>query len=361
MTMKSLYVTSVESFSGKTATCLALGKIFIRDGYQVGYLKPLSVQPWRTEGKVVDEDSAFVIDVLGLEAKPWDLSPVVVTSNLLREYLQDKDHPDLMEKVQSAYQAASEGKDIILIEGGGSLREGYALNLPTPRVAAAFNSFVVTITTYHSDVRALDDAIAAQTRLGENMCGLIINRVPKHSIDFVNDVIVKLIEKRKIKVLGVLPEEQALQSVTVAEILNAVDATLLTNFFDPEKTVETLTVGAMTADAALKRFRKQKQKAVITGGDRADIQLAALETSTSCLILTGNLQPSPLIIKQAEAFRVPVLLVRTNTMETVEAVEPLFGRTRMGQSAKLEKFEGLLIKHLDLNYLYEFMGLESKS
>ena len=69
------------------------------------------------------------------------------------------------------------------------------------------------------------------------------------------------------------------------------------------------------------RFRKQTNKAVITSGDRADIQLAALETSTTCLILTGNLRPSPLIVKQADEFDVAVLLVRSNTLETVEAVE----------------------------------------
>ena len=67
-----------------------------------------------------------------------------------------------------------------------------------------------------------------------------------------------------------------------------------------------LTVGAMTADAALSRFRRSSNKAVITGGDRTDIQLAALETSTTCLILTGNLRPSPLVIKQAEEFGIAV-------------------------------------------------------
>ncbi len=35
--------------------------------------------------------------------------------------------------------------------------------------------------------------------------------------------------------------------------------------------------------------------AVITGGDRTDLQLAALETSTTCLILTGSISPDPLI------------------------------------------------------------------
>ncbi|GAG01664.1 unnamed protein product, partial [marine sediment metagenome] len=58
--MKSIYITSVERFSGKTAVCLALGKRLQKDGYMVGYLKPLSLQPWLSEGRVADEDAAFV-------------------------------------------------------------------------------------------------------------------------------------------------------------------------------------------------------------------------------------------------------------------------------------------------------------
>jgi len=60
-------------------------------------------------------------------------------------------------------------------------------------------------------------------------------------------------------------------------------------------------VGAMNVDSALAHFRRQPNKAVITGGDRPDIQLAALETSTRCLILTGNLPPNPLIIGRAKS------------------------------------------------------------
>ena len=89
----------------------------------------------------------------------------------------------------------------------------------------------------------------------------------------------------------------------------------------------------------------------------ADIQLAALETSTACLVLTGNLRPSPLVVKQADEFGVAVLQVRTNTLETIEAIERIFGKTRLGQPAKLQLFETLLAEYVDLNRLYQVLGL----
>jgi len=356
--VKSLYVTSVERYSGKTATCLALGKHFMAQGYKVGYMKPLSLQPWLVAGKVADEDAAFVKSALDLEAEPWELSPVVITPEYLREHLREDKPPDLMKKVKAACKLASDGKDILLLEGGGSLREGYVVGLPTPVVAEELGSCVLAIVKYRDHVRVLDDALTARARLGKAGCGMIINRVPEGALPFVKETAAPYLEKQDIAVVGILPEVRGLQALTVMEIIQVLKAEVLTERFNPEGLVETLTVGAMTAEAALSRFRRYTNKAVITGGDRTDIQLAALETSTVCLVLTGNLRPSPLIIKQAEESGVAILLVRENTLETVEAIESVFGKSRLGQTSKLAQFEALMAKHLDWDRLDKRFGLE---
>ena len=74
---------------------------------------------------------------------------------------------------------------------------------------------------------------------------------------------------------------------------------------------------------------------MITGGDRPDIQLAALETSTKCLILTGNLHPSPIILNRAEELGVPMILVGQDTMTAMQTIEKFFGRSRFHQIKKL--------------------------
>ena len=355
--MKSLYVTSVERYSGKTAACLALGRRFQADGFHVGYLKPLSLQPWRVAGKIADEDATFVKETLGLAAAPWELSPVVLTPEFLRRHLRQGAEGVLLQKVKETYEAASAGQDIMLLEGGASLREGHAVSLPTPEVARALSSHVLTVIKYRGDVRVLDDSLSSKARLGDLLSGIIINRLPGEATGFVNDLAIPYLEKRGVPVFGTLPEVSALAALTVAELIEALDAKVLTERSNLEALVETLTVGAMTAETALHRFREYPNKAVITGGDRTDIQLAALETSTTCLIPTGNLQPSPVIVKQAEAFGVAVLLVRENTMETIEAIESVFGKSRLGQPAKLAQFEQIFAQHVDMERLYQVLGL----
>ena len=355
--MKSLYITSVERYSGKTATCLALGKRLQSDGYKVGYLKPFSLQPWRVSGRVADEDAAFVIEALGLRAKPWELSPVVVTSDALRQRLVQPEPEDLLERVQAAAQSIGADVDMLLIEGGASLREGYIFDLSTPRVAEALGSPVLVLIKYQDPVRLMDDALTATFRLGKLLVGAIINRVPEEARQFVKEVAVPALERLGVPVFGVLPERRGLEALTVEELIEALNPQVLAPVSDPQALVENLTVGAMTADAALSRFRRQMNKAVITGGDRTDIQLAALETSTTCLILTGNLQPSPLIVKQAEEFGVAVLLVPTNTMETIEAIEKVFGKTHLSQPSKLEQFQELVAANVDMARVYRAIGL----
>ena len=355
--MKSIYITSLERYSGKTAICLALGKRLKADGYSVGYLKPLSLQPWMVAGKIADEDASFVKEILELDVDPWDLSPVVITPDFLFQHLGDGDETQLMDHVKNAVQLTGQDKDVLLLEGGASLREGYAVNLPTPEVARELSSHVLVAVKYRSDIRVLDDTLSAKTRLGDLLSGVVINRVPREAADYLKNLAIPYLEKQGIPIFGALPEERSLAALTVTELIEVLDAEVLTRDCDLESMVETLTVGAMTADVALRRFREYTNKAVITGGDRTDIQLAALETSTTCLVLTGNLQPSQLIIKQAEDFGVSVLLVRENTMETIEAIEQVFGKTRLGQPDKLAEVEALFAESLDFDRLYKSLGL----
>lgn len=350
--MKSIYITSVDRYSGKTALSLVLGKLFQSKGMTVGYMKPISFQPWRIGDRLADEDAAFVKEILGLENQPWDLSPIIVTTDFLRERLHMVDQTDLLNLVLNKSRTISAGKDVMIYEGGGSLREGYVVGLPTTKMSKELDSQVLAIVRYKDKSHLIDDVLAAKSRLGDNLMGVIINRAPSDAQDFITNDALPFLNKQGITVFGIIPETKSLEALSLQEIFEIIDAELLTESYRPNALVEALMVGAMTADAALSRFRKQANKAVITGGDRSDIQLAALETSTACLILTGNLHPSPLVIKQAEDLGVAIFLVPTSTMETVEKIEGIFGKTRMGQQTKLEKFENLVHQNVDLDKLF---------
>jgi hypothetical protein len=114
----------------------------------------------------------------------------------------------------------------------------------------------------------------------------------------------------------------------------------------------------MNVESALRHFRIVHNKAVITGGDRADIQLAALETSTRALILTGELYPNDLIVGRAQQAGVPILVVRSDTAGTVERCDRVMGQLSIRSERKLRRAVEVIDKDVDLKGLAEAVGLK---
>jgi BioD-like phosphotransacetylase family protein len=355
--MKALYITSIENWSGKTAICLAIGKRLQAEGYKVGYLKPVSYQPAQLEGHVVDEDATFVRNVLSLDVPAWDLSPVVVTPNIPPECLEEEDECQLRGQIQEAFDRHAAGKDVILLEGGASLREGYVLNLSPAMVAEMLDAIALVVVKYHGRMQIMDDALTARFRLGDRLLGVIFNRVPEQEMDFIQKRAIPFLTQRGVQVLGALPERAQLSAISVGELAESLSAKFITGENRKDALIESLMVGAMGAQEALSRFRVHQNKAVITGGDRTDIQLAALDTSTVCLVLTGNLRPAVEVVERAAERGVAILVVPTNTMETVEAIDRVYGKTRLGQAEKLAHFEALMAQNVDYKQLFSLLGL----
>jgi BioD-like phosphotransacetylase family protein len=354
--MATLYITSTETFSGKSALCVGLGKRLQRDGYTIGYMKPVSSGA-RLAAGMVDEDAEFAKNTFHLPDAMEDMVPVGITPHMVEEFLAGTDTTDYAAKLKAAYGRIAAGRDVVILEGGSNLREGYLIDLPTPLVAQMLGARALVVIKYNNDLQVLDDALTAQTRLEDSLVGVVLNAVPRQQMPFVQEAAKPALEARGVPVLAVLPQERLLLSVSVQELAEFLNGTVLCCEDKTDELVEHLMVGAMGVESALSYFRRKPNKAVITGGDRPDIQLAALETSTKCVILTGNLRPSPIIQGRAEEVGVPMILVRQDTLTTVETIERFFGKTRFHLDRKVERFEEMLEDRFDFERLYAALGL----
>jgi len=356
----SLYITSTEKFSGKSALCIGLGRSFQRRGYALGYLKPVSTSGRALPERTTDEDASFMKQVFGL-AEPLEvLAPVALTPLAVEAILRGEKPTDYQGRLKAAYGRIAADKDVLILEGGGNLREGYLLGLSSPLVAKLLQARELVVVKYTSDTQIVDDALAAHDILNDSLLGVVFNVVPQQRLPFIEEAVSPFLAARGVDVLGILPRERILSSVSVGELVEGLSGELLCGEEYTDELVEHLMVGAMNVEAALRYFRRKPNKAVITGGDRPDIQLAALETSTKCLILTGNLEPNPIILGRAEEVGVPVLLVKEDTLTTVQKIEAFFGKTRFHQPKKIQCFEQVLAEHFDFAKLDEALGLEAR-
>jgi len=353
----ALYVTSTERLSGKTALCVGLVHWLRRKGLSAGYMKPVSTTAHAIGEEMADEDAIFLKSALDLPDPLATIVPIILTEMEAETLLGPADKSRLESDALSAFQEVSANREAIVMEGGTNLREGFIVNLQPRRLAELLGARALVVVPYVDILQVVDDLLAAHSILGESLLGAVINRIPQHRVGLVKEKIKPFVENRGIRIFGMLQREKALLSVSVRELLEGLGAEILCCASAMEELVENLMVGAMGAEGALTYFRRAPNKAVVTGGDRPDIQLAALETSTRCLILTGNLRPSPLIIGLAEERGIPIILTRLDTLKTVEVVETFFGKARFHQQKKVQYFEKLLDKSMDFENLGKALAI----
>jgi len=350
-----IYIASIGSYAGKSLTALVMG-LGLRDrGRKVSYFKPVGTLPVREGGALTDEDALFVARALGFEGPVGALCPVLLTDELSEQALRGE-VGDLDQRILDAYRTVSQGADVTIIGGVGDLSRGALVNLSGGRVAELLESRVLLVARYQSET-SVEDLLLAADLLGERLAAVAFNYVPPQALDHVSGVVREYVERRGIPVLGAVPRDEVLGSVTVRELAEQLDAKVLCCENRLDELVKHFVIGAMNVASAVKYFREREDKAVITGGDRPDIQLAALQTPTKAVILTGNLHPSSVIVKRAQQVGVPMLLVGADTLSTVERIESIVGKLRVRERVKVERARQLLEKNLDFDRLFAIIGI----
>jgi BioD-like phosphotransacetylase family protein len=355
MAMATLYVASTETFVGKSATCVGLLDRARRDGFSIAYMKPVSVSVTRTEESAHDEDAAFIRSHFGLTDPLDRVAPVLVTQSAVEQILRGQG-ADYARRLREANIAISRDKDFVVLEGANTWAEGALVDLSADQVSDMLEAPVLLVMRYRS-LLSLDAVLAVQRYLGDRLIGVLLNQVEEPKLDYVRSRVMPFLEARGVPVFATLPEDAQLAGVTVADLHANLGGQLIGSAAWTDRLVEHMLIGALGAEAALSHFRRRPNKAVITGGDRADLQLAALETSTSVLVLTGNIRPAAHVVDRAEDRHVPIIVVPDDTAATVERAEQVFGQIRFKQQAKITRFTALLDQHFDFTRLYDQLGL----
>lgn len=142
--------------------------------------------------------------------------------------------------------------------------------------------------------------------------------------------------------LVALAEDRTLAGFSVSEAQATLRAETLVEGDGLDLTCDHLVIAPIGSDAGQPYLSRFESKAVVVRFDKTDQHLAALATEPACLILTGGRRPSEYLYDAASARGVPVMLSRTDTENTVIALEGIFDRTRFHGERKLERMSELL-------------------
>jgi len=349
MRRRAVYVASPSRLAGKSVLIISLAQLAMEKGMRVGYFKPVSgVCIPGSSGELVDEDAETMRQILGL--KPGvEVCPFRVCGGSFLDYFRGEDASRLRGRILESYGEASADRDLMLIEGAQTLSTGSFLGCQAPRLASMFNAQLLLVLKYESDFM-VDEALQARDyceHWGARVSGLVLNRVEESRTRVVEEIVKPMLEKEGLRVLGVLPEDRVLSSLIVREIYESIGGELIAGRKGLDNPVETVLIGAMTPESAIQYFRRVRNELIITGGDRTDIVLAALEAGASAIILTGNLRPSVKVLPRADELKIPMIAVPQDTYTTLQLVQRIVGKIRPGDKERIATAKRLVQENVD--------------
>ena len=331
--MAALYVTSSQAGAGKTAVCAGLGRHLRNEGKKVGFFKPLISDIKSPEA--VDSDAEFIKQALAL-AEPIDsLCPVIGGEG------------NLADSIKKAYARVSKGKDVVIVEGIWRQRPGGKAIEASYEVVAALDARVIVVEPYSAEL-SKGKYIDGYRDFGQYLLGIVVNKVPGSQLSA---------QFGGADILGVLPEDRILFSLTVGELAEHIQGEILNCAEKSGEVVENFMLGAMTLDSGLDYFGRKANKAVVVRGERPDMQLAALETSTKCLVLSGGVSPTYAVLRSAEDKGIPIVLTKGDTISAVNSIELALGKTKFNQVEKLSRLAEIMERQLDFQAIYKGLGL----
>jgi len=339
--MDKLVVASTRKNSGKTSIILGLAKAL---GKNFAYLKPFGDRLYYRKKRLWDYDSALMTNIFGLKENPEDMSIGFEHSRI--RYMYDEE--TIKQKLFEMISDVESNKDLLFIEGAESLTYGAFVHLDAISLARYTNAKLLIMV--NGNESAIVDDLSFLKKYVDivdvDFRGVIINKV--RDLEYFKDTYLDSIQEMGINIIGIIPHRHELAYFSVNNFVDRLFTKVIAGEGGLNNIVKNIFAGAMGADAALQDpiFGKEN-KVVITSGYRSDTIIAALESSTSCIVLTNNILPASNIISKANESNIPLLLVSEDMYQIakqIESVEPVLTKD---DTEKIDLVEQLFENYVD--------------
>ena len=339
--MVALYLVSAEEAAGKTAIGVGVAKHLSGDGKKVGFLKPIFAEQ---KSEVSDRDASFMKQVLALAEPLASLAPVIGGER------------SLADRIRRAYIEVAQNKDVVIIEGRCGQSPDDSSSKAAYEIAESLKAKVMAVERF-TNKPSMPRFINSYKGFGENFLGMVLNKVPKSRLKRVCEEITAKFGESELRILGVIPEDRVLFTLTIAELADSIQGKILNNAEKSVELVENVMVGAMAVDSGLNYFGRKANKAAVVRGDRPDMQMAALETATKCLVISGDTLPIDYVRYKAEDKGIPIILTKTDISTIIQNIESALDKIRFSQEKKVVKLAEILEQNLDFQTIDKGLGL----
>ncbi len=324
---KPILLVSTKAGSGKSVIAIGMFLKFKEEGLKPGYFKAIGdAMDLRPKTKT-DKDVNVITAVVARQFSKEEMCPQFLNPSFFLDEILPEESQQVLDKIKDHFESMKNKTDIIILEGNHNVNQYSAIYLDDTVIAKEFDANVILCAPIKDD-DDLNTVIAAYNYLklkDVKVIGVILNGLSDTAYVRIEKYHKPLLGKLGISVIGGLKKSRQLEKPTVAEILEAVQGELISGNYVKVKNnlIDGFIIGAMGAESAASYLRKGVNQCVITGGDRPDIALAALDASTNLIIFSGNIRPAPRVISVAEEKGIPLALAPGDTFTISEQIRKI--------------------------------------
>jgi hypothetical protein len=355
-----IFVAATEQNDGKTTIALGLFAALQRRLGRIGFIKPVGQRFVEVEGKRIDEDTVLIDQTFGVKTPLEAMSPIAVEPDFTRRYIENSNNEFLVRRIQNSFDRTAWEKDFVIIEGTGHAGVGSVFDLSNARVAHLLGSKVILVAG--GGIGKPIDEVALNKALfdkeGVELVGVILNKIMPEKFEYVREFARRGLERLGIDLLGAIPEEPILSNATLGQICKSTRGAFLNGKTKSRRRVQKIVIGAMNSGHAMKYFKPGTL--IITPGDREDVILAALSSSTlsendghsiAGLVLSGDLVPNTPIMELLKNSEVPTIASPLDSYTIASSIHSMTVKTLPGDVEKIDKIQTLIDRYVEVDRL----------
>ena len=326
--MKTILVTSLNPKDGKTSCALGLAKSLNDKGY-----KSTCIELFNSNKE--SSQTSFIKELHPNEIGSFPHSINIANKNeIIEDIKKFNDNTDYL--IVDTLSLSDTSQEVA----------EFLLEIPESSII-----IIIKLETSDSITTIREKLNTASTIVRKNISGVIFNSIPKYSGLTLESNIAKLTEDSNIPILGSIPQSRTMKGIT-SSILNITKGVLTAEHpieYYESKIIERIMIGGMVLGSGKDYFNRFNNKAVLVRGNRPDIQMAAINNNTSCLIFTGEHTITDYIKYHANEEEIPIISVNATTQETLNLISSQFIELDVLHKSKITHLSKLIDQQVTLS------------
>lgn len=360
MKYKNIYVAATSQHVGKTTSTLGLVSIFMQQGLNVGYCKPVGQKFLDIQNLRVDKDTILFADLIHFDPVPEIHSPVILGPGATQTYLDAPENFNLEADIIYAKEKLSEANELVIYEGTGHPGVGSVADISNARVASILDAGVIMIVEggIGSTIDKLNMSLALFREHNVPIIGVIVNKVIQGKEDMIRKYIGGWLQKKNLRLLGVLPYDQTLAYPLIRTISKAVNGTIIYNADKSDNKIENILAGSLID---LKELKTSEDLLLVVStraiNDAINKIIAFSELNNfshsplSGIVATGQGTIHANTLKYIEQHELPLIRTDLDTYGSVLKISKIEVKINRNTPWKILKAIKLIEENVDLDAL----------